>query len=73
VLTHDGVGLVASQLCTLTLTNDELFVILHVPIHLEHPNPTPPVSVTTLTDELKRLTLLDPFVIQDPSVTTAGY
>ncbi|KAG2336324.1 hypothetical protein BDR05DRAFT_1005985 [Suillus weaverae] len=68
---NDAADLVASQLHTLTLTNNEPLVALHVPGDPGHPNPTPPVSIPALADDLERLTLLDPFVAQEPSVAPA--
>jgi hypothetical protein len=62
--------LVASQLRTLTLTDNEPLLAPHVPGNPGHLNPTPPVSIPALADDLERLTLLDPFVAQEPSVAT---
>jgi hypothetical protein len=38
----------------------------------EQPNPTPSVSIPALADDLERLTLLDPFVAQEPRAAIAG-
>jgi hypothetical protein len=65
--------LITSQLRGLTLTDNEPLVAPHAPGRPEHPNPTPPVSIPALAEDLERLTLSDPFVAQGPSVSTAGH
>ncbi|KAG2335991.1 hypothetical protein BDR05DRAFT_953674 [Suillus weaverae] len=71
LIRNDATDLVASQLHTLTLADNEPLVAPHVPSDRGHPTPTPPVSIPALADDLERLTLLDPFVAQEPSVATA--
>jgi hypothetical protein len=70
----DSMNLVASQLCTLILTdNDPLIAVsarmdvshTATPVHdpeLEQPNIIPPLSIPTLADHLERLTLSDPLL-----------
>lgn len=68
-----SVDLVTSQLRGLTLTDNEPLVAPHVLGCPEHPNPTPLVSIPALAEDLERLTLLDPFVAQGPSVSTTSH
>jgi hypothetical protein len=52
--------LLVSQLDTLALIDNKPPV--------SHPNPTPPLSIMALADDLEQLTLLDPFVAHEPRV-----
>ncbi|KAG1818530.1 uncharacterized protein BJ212DRAFT_1298616 [Suillus subaureus] len=63
--------------CTNTITDllvsqlDALALIDNKP-PVSHPNPTPPLSIMALTDDLEQLTLLDHFVAHEPRVAIPG-
>lgn len=80
----DSVNLVASQLRTLILTdNDPLIAVsartdishAATPVHgpePEQPNLIPPLSIPTLADDLERLTLSDPLLHETPKGAEIG-
>ncbi|KAG0699830.1 hypothetical protein DFH29DRAFT_877055 [Suillus ampliporus] len=67
----------AGSPCTNAITDllvsqlDALALIDNKP-PVSHPNPTPPLSITALADDLEQLTLLDHFVAREPRVAISG-